>query len=73
MELSQIAEEIKPHPLVIKTLTKLSSVIPKWKIVPTKDITDSAFKNPDWRDEAIEQTNNLIIVSTFMLSLTNLH
>ncbi|KAH0460947.1 hypothetical protein IEQ34_008522 [Dendrobium chrysotoxum] len=47
----KIAEEIKPHPLVIKTLAKLSSVIPKWKIVPSKDITESAFKNPDWRDE----------------------
>ncbi|XP_020571730.1 caffeoylshikimate esterase-like [Phalaenopsis equestris] len=47
----KIAEEIKPHPLVVKALTKLSSVIPKWKIVPTKDITESAFKNPDWREE----------------------
>lgn len=47
----KIAEEMKPHPIVIRTLTKLSSVIPKWKIVPTKDITESAFKSPDWREE----------------------
>ncbi|KAK8959916.1 hypothetical protein KSP40_PGU012691 [Platanthera guangdongensis] len=47
----KIAEEIKPHPVVIKTLTKLSSFIPKWKIVPGKDITECAFKSPEWREE----------------------
>ncbi|KAG0469143.1 hypothetical protein HPP92_018471 [Vanilla planifolia] len=47
----KIAEEMKPHPLVINMLTKLCRVIPTWKIVPCKEVIDSAFKSPEWREE----------------------
>ncbi|PKA63267.1 hypothetical protein AXF42_Ash017735 [Apostasia shenzhenica] len=47
----KIAEELKPHPLVINILTKMCRVIPTWKIIPTKDIIDSAIKDPEWREE----------------------
>ncbi|CAH9140503.1 unnamed protein product [Cuscuta epithymum] len=47
----KISEKVKPHPLVISMLTKVEDVIPKWKIVPTKDIIDSAFKDPVKREE----------------------
>nr|GMD72933.1 caffeoylshikimate esterase-like isoform X1 [Ipomoea batatas] len=47
----KISEKVKPHPLVISLLTKVEDVIPKWKIVPSKDIIDSAFKDPVKREE----------------------
>ncbi|XP_077213936.1 caffeoylshikimate esterase-like isoform X3 [Tasmannia lanceolata] len=47
----KIAEKMKPHPLVIKLLNKLSRIIPTWKIIPTKDIIDIAIKNPEKREE----------------------
>ena len=40
---------MRPSPLVINILTKLSKVIPTWKIIPTNDIIDLAFKVPEVR------------------------
>lgn len=48
---SQISEKVKPHPVVISLLTRVEDVIPRWKIVPTKDVIDSAFKDPVKREE----------------------
>ena len=42
---------MKPHPLVITLLTQVEDVIPKWKIVPTKDVIDAAFKDPVKREK----------------------
>ncbi|KAK6780792.1 hypothetical protein RDI58_022976 [Solanum bulbocastanum] len=47
----KISEKVKPHPMVISLLTKVEDVIPRWKIVPTKDVIDSAFKEPAKREE----------------------
>ncbi|CAN6467730.1 unnamed protein product [Victoria cruziana] len=47
----KISEEVKPHPVVINLLTTVEEFIPKWKIVPTKDVIDSAFKDPIKREE----------------------
>ncbi|OEL20189.1 Caffeoylshikimate esterase [Dichanthelium oligosanthes] len=47
----KISEKVKPHPLVITLLTRVEDVIPKWKIVPTKDIIDAAFKDPIKREK----------------------
>ncbi|PKA48525.1 hypothetical protein AXF42_Ash017424 [Apostasia shenzhenica] len=47
----KIADEMKPHPVVINILKKLSNVIPKWRIIPTQDIIDVAFKSPEKREE----------------------
>ncbi|KAG8052112.1 hypothetical protein GUJ93_ZPchr0001g30944 [Zizania palustris] len=47
----KISEKVKPHPLVITLLTQVEDVIPRWKIVPTKDVIDAAFKDPVKRDK----------------------
>ncbi|KAK4355668.1 hypothetical protein RND71_024639 [Anisodus tanguticus] len=47
----KISEKVKSHPMVITLLTKVEDVIPRWKIVPTKDVIDSAFKDPVKREE----------------------
>ncbi|CAL4963900.1 unnamed protein product [Urochloa decumbens] len=47
----KISEKVKPHPVVITLLTQVEDVIPKWKIVPTKDVIDAAFKDPAKRDK----------------------
>ncbi|PON55316.1 Alpha/beta hydrolase fold [Trema orientale] len=54
----KISEKVKPHPLVVNLLTKVEEIIPKWKIVPTKDVIDSAFKDPMKREEI--RSNKLI-------------
>ncbi|RWW69404.1 hypothetical protein BHE74_00022999 [Ensete ventricosum] len=46
-----ISEKVKPHPVVVNLLTRVEEIIPKWKIVPTKDVIDSAFKDPIKREE----------------------
>lgn len=46
---------MKPHPLVVNLLTRVEELIPKWKIVPTKDVIDSAFKDPVKREEVKEE------------------
>ena len=46
----QISEKVKPHPVVVNVLSTVEGVIPKWKIVPTKDVIDSAFKDPAKRE-----------------------
>jgi len=47
----KIAEEMKPSPLVISILAKLSGVIPSWKIIPGQDIIETAFKQPEIRKQ----------------------
>ncbi|GAA0169200.1 phospholipase [Lithospermum erythrorhizon] len=47
----KIADDMKPHPIVISILTKLSTIIPTWKIIPTQDIIDVAFRQPEVRAE----------------------
>ncbi|CAN6469312.1 unnamed protein product [Victoria cruziana] len=54
----KISEEVKPHPVVVNILTTIEELIPKWKIVPTKDVIDSAFKDPVKREEI--RSNKLI-------------
>ncbi|RAL51228.1 hypothetical protein DM860_010730 [Cuscuta australis] len=47
----KIAEDIKPHPMVIRALTQLSKVIPTWRLIPTQDLVEVAFRDPQVRDE----------------------
>lgn len=47
----KISEKVKPHPVVITLLTQVEELIPTWKIVPTKDVIDSAFKDPVKREK----------------------
>ncbi|KAH1107155.1 hypothetical protein J1N35_010923 [Gossypium stocksii] len=37
-------KEVKPHPMVVNI------IIPKWKIVPTKNVIDTAFNDPTKRE-----------------------
>ncbi|CAI0469698.1 unnamed protein product [Linum tenue] len=54
----KISEKLKPHPVVVNILTGFEELIPKWKIVPTKDVIDAAFKDPVKREEI--RNNKLI-------------
>ncbi|KAI3937246.1 hypothetical protein MKW92_051295 [Papaver armeniacum] len=54
----KISEKLKPHPMVVNMLTRIEDIIPKWKIVPTKNVIDSAFKDPIKREEV--RNNKLI-------------
>jgi len=36
---------------VISILSKLSNVIPTWRIIPNEDIIDRAIKSEEWREE----------------------
>lgn len=47
----KIADDIKPPQFVISILTKLTKIIPTWKIVPGQDIIDVAFRDPKIREE----------------------
>ncbi|KAJ7977573.1 caffeoylshikimate esterase-like [Quillaja saponaria] len=47
----KISEKVKPHPVVINILTRVEDVIPKWKIVPTRDVIKAAFKDPIKREK----------------------
>ncbi|PON91486.1 Alpha/beta hydrolase fold [Trema orientale] len=46
----KIADDMRPHPVVINILTKLCKIIPTWKIIPTNDVIDLAFKVPEVRE-----------------------
>eukprot|EP01018_Ginkgo_biloba_P027795 Gb_00612 [translate_table: standard] len=54
----KISEKIKPSPIVVNILTKLAIIVPTWKIVPSKDVIDSAFKDPIKREQI--RNNKLI-------------
>lgn len=47
----RISEELKPSPIVVSILSKLANVFPTWKIVPTRDIIETGFKDPLKRAE----------------------
>ncbi|KAL3825746.1 hypothetical protein ACJIZ3_021775 [Penstemon smallii] len=47
----KIADEMRPSPLVVKILSSLARVIPTWKLTPTPDIIDLAFRDPIIRKE----------------------
>lgn len=54
----KISEKIKPHPVVVKFLTKVAVFAPMWKIVPTKDVIDTGFQDPIKREQI--RSNGLI-------------
>ncbi|XWS66076.1 hypothetical protein CRYUN_Cryun05aG0169300 [Craigia yunnanensis] len=47
----KISDEMKPHPLVISILEKLCNYIPTWRIIPSQDVIDAAFKRPEIREQ----------------------
>lgn len=47
----KIADAVRPSPAVIKFLSSLSWFLPTWKLIPTKDIVDVAFRETKKREE----------------------
>lgn len=47
----KIADDLKPNQMVVSVLTQLARVIPSWRIIPTNDIIDAAFRDPAVRKE----------------------
>ncbi|XP_076909609.1 caffeoylshikimate esterase-like [Bidens hawaiensis] len=47
----KIADDIKPPQLVISMLTKLTKIIPTWKIIPGKNFVNIVFRDAKIRDE----------------------
>ncbi|KAK6149947.1 hypothetical protein DH2020_017472 [Rehmannia glutinosa] len=47
----KIADEMKPHSLMLKIAAMLSRCIPTWTLLPTPDIVDSAFRVLEIRNE----------------------
>ncbi|WVZ54991.1 hypothetical protein U9M48_005713 [Paspalum notatum var. saurae] len=47
----KIADDMRPHPVVVNILRAMTSIIPTWKIVPTNDVIDAAYKTQEKRDE----------------------
>lgn len=47
----KIADEMKPHPVVVSVLRAMTSIIPTWRIVPTADVIDAAYRVQEKRDE----------------------
>ncbi|CAD6341748.1 unnamed protein product [Miscanthus lutarioriparius] len=47
----KIADDMRPNPLVVNILRAMTSIIPTWKIVPSNDVIDAAYKTQEKRDE----------------------
>ncbi|RLM85255.1 caffeoylshikimate esterase-like [Panicum miliaceum] len=47
----KIADDMRPHPVVVNILRAMTSIIPTWKIVPTADVIDAAYRMQEKRDE----------------------
>ncbi|CAN6357313.1 unnamed protein product [Urochloa humidicola] len=47
----KIADDMRPNPVVVNILRAMTSIIPTWKIVPTNDVIDAAYRMQEKRDE----------------------
>lgn len=47
----KIADDMRPHPVVVNILKAMTSIIPTWKVVPTSDVIDAAYRSQEKRDE----------------------
>ncbi|KAK3139618.1 hypothetical protein QOZ80_5AG0386270 [Eleusine coracana subsp. coracana] len=47
----KIADDMRPHPVVVSILKAITNIIPTWKIVPSNDVIDAAYKTQEKRDE----------------------
>jgi pimeloyl-ACP methyl ester carboxylesterase len=43
----KIADDMRPHPLVVNILKAMTSIIPTWKIVPSNDVIDAGEEGRD--------------------------
>ncbi|KAF8706947.1 hypothetical protein HU200_030555 [Digitaria exilis] len=47
----KIADDMRPHPVVVNILRAMTSLVPTWKVVPTADVIDAAYRTQEKRDE----------------------
>ncbi|KAK9913384.1 hypothetical protein M0R45_037202 [Rubus argutus] len=47
----KIVEDRKPHPIVISVLQQICKIFPTWKLLPTPDVIDDAFKVAEVRKQ----------------------
>ncbi|CAM6127244.1 unnamed protein product [Calypogeia fissa] len=47
--MAKIAEKMRPSPFMIAALSKLNQIFPSWKVVPTGDVFELAFRLPEKR------------------------
>jgi hypothetical protein len=52
--MGQIADEMKPGPILLGALEMICRVMPTWKIIPAKDMLDKVIKDPEIRGQVIE-------------------
>ncbi|GKG13513.1 hypothetical protein Tco_0350473, partial [Tanacetum coccineum] len=55
----QLAEGMKPSPLMFNVLVQLIRFIPTWKIVPGQDLLEIAFRDPKIRQE-VNDSHSLV-------------
>jgi hypothetical protein len=51
----QIADEMKPGPILLGALEMICRIVPTWKIIPAKDILDKVCKDPELRAQVVER------------------
>ncbi|CAL0300476.1 unnamed protein product [Lupinus luteus] len=47
----KIADDMRPNTMMVSILSALCKVVPTWRIVPTLDVIDLAFKVPQVREQ----------------------
>ncbi|XP_076919642.1 caffeoylshikimate esterase-like [Bidens hawaiensis] len=65
----KMADDIKPPQLVISMLTKLTKIIPTWKIIPGQNFVNIVFRDPKIRDEV--RNNPLFYKGNIRLQTAN--
>jgi hypothetical protein len=53
--MGQIADEMKPGPILLCALEMICRIVPTWKIIPAKDILDKVCKDPELRVQVVER------------------
>lgn len=53
--MDQIADEMKPGPILLGALEMICRIVPTWKIIPAKDMLDKVCKDPELREQVVER------------------
>lgn len=69
----KISEKLKPPQIVTSILTMMSNYIPTWKIVPSENIIDNAFKDPIKRAEVTNFPTQLRMPQYYLWTETHDH
>ncbi|TVU36740.1 hypothetical protein EJB05_18686, partial [Eragrostis curvula] len=47
----KVSDDMRPHPIVVTTLSMICAIAPSWRIIPTPDIIDKVCKDPEMRKQ----------------------